>query len=68
MNRVIIYNSEQEAKDRTVAEATARGCSGTTTEWWGKKEGTDGKWALFIGEDTVSETVTEIEDDWIKEI
>ena len=62
--RAIIYNTEAEAKARNEAEATDRGCDGVTTEWWGREEGVDGKWALIIKNDPVIETVTEINDDW----
>jgi len=62
----IIYNTEQEAKDRNKAEATLRGCSGVTTEWWNRLEGVSGEWALLVKEDTVPETIIKINETWIK--
>ena len=63
---VIIYNTEQEAKDRNKVEAVLRGCSGVTIEWWNRLEGVSGEWALLVKEDIVPETTQTIDETWIK--
>ena len=64
--RVIIYNTQIEANTRSRLEATNRGCKSTTIAWWDIVEGVNGKYGILIGVDIVPETVTEIDETWIK--
>lgn len=53
MNFVLIFDSEQQAADRSFQEAAARlGDKHTTEYWWGWHQDPSGKWHLLVDEDT----------------
>lgn len=64
--KYLIFNTAAEAMARSEQEATARGCSGTTTHWWGWRETADGKVAVILGDDVI-EGGTDIEPEWKNE-
>lgn len=60
--RYLILPDEASAMARSEQEAQARGCSGTTTHWWGWRETVSGEVALLIHDD---ETLgTDVEPEW----
>ena len=66
MKTVIIYDTEAEALARTRAEGIARIHPSDTVSlyWWSIKEGTNGKWAVVVGDDVVEDTTEEVADSW----
>ena len=46
--KYLLFNTKQEAQDRSEQEAQARHCSGTTKYWWTVKQTKAAKWALCI--------------------
>ncbi len=46
--KYLLFNTKQEAQNRSAQEAQARSCSGTTKYWWTVKQTKAGKWALCI--------------------
>ena len=46
--KYLVFNTKQQAEDRSSQEAQARGCSSTTLYWWETKETKAGKWAVCI--------------------
>ena len=66
--KIIEYDTEEEALARSKEEAYKKGCNENTITqyWWGVREGTNGKWGLLVGQDSVEEETIEINDDWFK--
>ena len=50
--KYIICATEADAIARSSEEALNRGCSGTTTQWWGWREMADGRFALLVDDDS----------------
>lgn len=48
--KYLIYNTESEARERSLQEALSRGASPSTVTqyWWAWRETSDGKWALCV--------------------
>ena len=46
--KYLVFNTKQQAKDRSAQEAQARGCSDSTLYWWSTRQTKDGKWAVCI--------------------
>lgn len=49
--RYLVKPTESEAWDVSAAEAIERGCSGTTTHWYGVQQTADGQWCVMIDDD-----------------
>lgn len=63
--RAIIFDTAIDREARNRKEGELRGYNGTSTCYpWAMVDGKNGKFALLIGDDTVSETVEEITEDW----
>lgn len=50
--KYLTFDTEQDALDVSAAEAVARGCKGSTTQWYAVRECSEGKWHLCCGDDT----------------
>jgi hypothetical protein len=60
--KYLVFNTEQQAKDRSAQEAQARGCDPTSTKyWWEVRQTKAGKWALCIDDISPRQTETTIE-------
>ena len=59
--KYLVFNTKQQAQDRSAQEAQARGCSGVTKYWWTVKQTKAGKWALCIDHPYPRETVITFE-------
>lgn len=49
--RYLVKTTKEEAIEISSTEAIARGCSGTTTEWYSIQETADGKFCVMIDDD-----------------
>lgn len=60
--KYLIYNTDTEARERSLQEALTRGASPSTVTryWWSWSETSDGKWALCVPDSDV-EFLTEQE-------
>lgn len=54
--KYLIYNTESEARERSLQEALTRGSSPATVTryWWSWRETADSKWALCIPDSDIS--------------
>ena len=59
--RAISFSIEAEALQRSKDEAYSHGCNENTETqyWWAVSQATDGSWCCWIGDDQVSDEVSE---------
>lgn len=59
-----LTGTQEEIDAINCAEATERGCNGTTTMWYATQTTADGQACLMIDDDKMIDGSTEVEPEW----